>query len=223
MEDMNKYKGNFNINLNKNIELLFCVVKNIFKMHNKYYFESEENLPKLMNKLKKINEISYYKSLVDERFDLFMKKNEKILNNNNKQKLTNIKKNFSNILDKVSNYPLSFCHGDLKSPNIFYKNNKEPYFLDWQYIHLGKGVSDIIFLLVESIDFDKITVDLVINYYYKLLKESRNISYDEYMTDVKNALCIFPFFVVVWFNSEETDKLLDPLFPIKSIIVAEGL
>ena len=28
----------------------------------------------------------------------------------------------------------------------------------------------------------------------------------------KNALCIFPFFVCVWFNSEQNDKLLDHVF-----------
>ena len=44
--------------------------------------------------------------------------------------------NFSKICDSLSEFPLSFCHGDLKSPNIFYRNSREPYYLDWQYIHL---------------------------------------------------------------------------------------
>ena len=35
------------------------------------------------------------------------------------------------------------------------------------------------------------------------------------MKDLKNALCVFPFFVCVWFNSEDSDKLLDPVFPIR--------
>ena len=103
----------------------------------------------------------------------------------------------------------------MKSPNIFYKNDTEPIFLDWQYIHLNKGVSDIVFMLVESIEFDIITVELVVIFYYKLQNESRSISYEKYMNDFKNALCIFPFFVCVWFNSESGDKLLDPVFPIK--------
>jgi hypothetical protein len=103
----------------------------------------------------------------------------------------------------------------LKSPNIFYKNDFEPVFLDWQYIHLNKGVSDIVFLLVESVDFDPITVDIVLNYYYKLCNERFNISYEKYIIDFKNALCVFPYFVCVWFNSEDGDKLLDPVFPIR--------
>ena len=33
--------------------------------------------------------------------------------------------------------------------------------------------------------------------------------------DLKNSLCIFPFFVCVWFNSEDSDKLLDNVFPLR--------
>ena len=87
--------------------------------------------------------------------------------------------------------------------------------MDWQYIHLNKGISDVVFLLVESIDFDKITVEIVINYYYKLLNNYQKIDYEIFLEDFKNSLCIFPFFVCVWFNSEDSNKLLDPVFPIK--------
>ena len=215
MEDLNKYNGTFDINLNKNIQLLLKVVYKIFKMHNKYYFETDKKVLKSMKPLLKINQIKYYNILIKNRFDKFMKKNKVILNDNEQRILNNINLNFDDILDKASSFPLSFCHGDLKSPNIFYKDNNEPYFLDWQYIHLNKGISDISFLLVESIDFDHFIVDIVIKYYYKLMSETRKISWDEYMADFKNALCIFPFFVCVWFNSEDSDKLLDPIFPIK--------
>ena len=122
----------------------------------------------------------------------------------------------SNInVTNASTYPLSFCHGDLKSPNIFYYNHIQPYFLDWQYIQLNKGISDITFLLIESIEFDLVNVELVLGYYYKLMKERNEINKDIYMNDFKNALCIFPFFVCVWFNSEDNDKLIDKCFPLK--------
>ena len=215
MEDLNKYNGSFDVNLNKNIQLLLKVVYKIFQMHNKYYFESEKDILKSMKPLLKINQIKYYKILIKNRFDKFMKKNKVILCDNEQIILNNINLNFDNISDKSSSFPLSFCHGDLKSPNIFYKDNNEPYFLDWQYIHLNKGISDITFLLVESIDFDPFIVDIVIKYYYKLITESRDLSYEIFMSDFKNALCIFPFFVCVWFNSEDSDKLLDSVFPIK--------
>ena len=215
LEDLNKYSGTFNINLNKNVHLLLNVVKNIHDIHNTFYFETNKDIISNMKCLKKVNEISYFKELINKRYEIFENNIKYILNNNEKNIIKKIYNNIDKIYDEASCFPLSFCHGDLKSPNIFYKNDTEPIFLDWQYIHLNKGVSDIVFMLVESIEFDITTVELVVNFYYKLQNESCSISYDTYMNDFKNALCIFPFFVCVWFNSESGDKLLDPVFPIK--------
>ena len=119
---------------------------------------------------------------------------------------------FNENIDFLSTYPLSLCHGDLKSPNIFYKNNLIPYYLDWQYVHLNKGVSDIIFLLVESLDFDEMTTEIIIKYYYKLRKYD---DYQLYLKELKASLSLFPFFVTIWFNTEDNDKLLDKVFPIR--------
>ena len=59
---------------------------------------------------------------------------------------------------------------------------------------------------------------MIINYYYYLMSEKiKNYSYDTFMTEFKLALICFPFFVSVWFNSENSDKLLDKCFPIKFI------
>jgi HAD superfamily hydrolase (TIGR01509 family) len=215
LENLYKYPGTFNINLNTNVDLLLKVVNNIFKMHNKLYFENSNDIIDSMKSLLTINKVTYYSELVNSRFNKFMQKNSILFTENNKTNLEYIYHNFNKILDEASTLPLSFCHGDLKSPNIFYKDNITPYFLDWQYIHLNKGISDIVFLLVESIDFDKFTVDIVIKYYYKLMIEQRKYSYEEYLKDFRNALCIFPFFVCVWFNNEDNDKLLDPVFPIR--------
>tara|TARA_X000000950_G_scaffold193517_1_gene233323 strand:- start:15855 stop:18251 length:2397 start_codon:yes stop_codon:yes gene_type:complete len=215
LENLNKYNGVFNKNLNDNIQLLLNVVNKIFEMHSTFYFENEEMLIDSMKNLKKVNEIIYYKELINCRFDKFIKNTKKILTEKEQQLFLNIYMNLHKIYDDASNYPLSFCHGDLKSPNLFYKDNNDIIFLDWQYIHLNKGISDIVFLLVESIDFEIRTIELVLNYYYKLQNEKSKINYEEYMKDFKNALCIFPFFVCIWFNSEDNDKLLDPIFPIK--------
>ena len=119
--------------------------------------------------------------------------------------------------NELSSYPLNFCHGDYKSPNIFYKEN-EIVILDWQYIHLGKGVSDLVFLLVESIDFDINLCNTIINLYYKLYSE-KNPSYkfEQFEYEFKLSLSMFPFFVCVWFNSEEIDKLIDSTFPLRFI------
>ena len=215
LEDLNKYSGSFNINLNSNIYILLKVVKRAHDIHNTFRFETTDDIIPSMKDLKKINEISYFKELINTRYEIFEKNVKYILNSSEKNIIKKIYDNIDKIYDEACCFPLSFCHGDLKSPNIFYKNDTEPIFLDWQYIHLNKGISDIVFMLVESIEFDITTVELVVNFYYKLQNESHSISYDTYMDDFKNALCIFPFFVCVWFNSESGDKLLDPVFPIK--------
>ena len=216
MEDLHKYNGNFNIDLNKNIKILLNIVEKIFNLHNQYYFYNENEVIKCMKELKKPNEINYYKELVKDRFYKFFEKNKYILNNTDKKILIKIYNNFDFILNESSKYPLNFCHGDLKSPNIFFKDNYDPYFLDWQYIQLNKGISDITFLLVESIDFNVKTVELVLNYYFLLLKEKRSeLDYNNFIYDFKISLCIFAFFVMVWFNSEDNEKLIDKCFPLK--------
>jgi beta-phosphoglucomutase-like phosphatase (HAD superfamily)/NDP-sugar pyrophosphorylase family protein len=216
LENLNKYPGTFNLDLNKNISLLLRVVKDLYKMHSKFYFESEDSVIDCMKPLLTVNKINYYSELIVKRFDKFISKNSQFISESNKFILMSIYTNFKKITNLVSEYPLSFCHGDLKSPNIFYRNDTEPHYLDWQYIHLNKGVSDIIFLLVESIKFNEITANIVEKYYYKMISEYRkDYSYTEYLKEFKLCLCIFPFFVCVWFNSEDSEKLLDKVFPLR--------
>ena len=216
MEDLNKYNGIFNINLNKNIDILLTVVRNIYNLHNTYYFGDKKSIGNKIKRLKTINKISYYQNLINNRFNIFIKKNSFILTNNQISMLTKIYKNYSNILNNLSAYPLSLCHGDLKSPNIFYKDNKDPYLLDWQYVHLNKGVSDIVFLMVESLDFNERLCDTIFNYYYILSnRDGHYLDYDKYLRDLKNSLYGFPFFVMVWFGSEDNEKLIDKSFPIR--------
>jgi len=217
LENLNNYKGNFNLNLNKNIDLILSVVKNISDMHNRFYFKNEEEIIPIMKNVFNIKEIKYYKELVNIRFKKFLKNNSMLLTSKEKNILNNIYNNYSLLIDKSGNFPLNFCHGDLKSPNIFYKVNSQktvtPIFLDWQYIHLNKGVSDIVFLLVESTNFNEDCINLVLKYYYNKSIMYENL--DDLMFDFKLSLCIFPFFVMVWFNSENRDNLLDKVFPIK--------
>ena len=215
MEDLNKYNGCFDVNLNKNVNVLMKVVECVFNMHNVYYFEKKEDVINCMKSLHKPIDVTYYGELVKDRYHKFISKNTYIISESQKVVLNNIFENYTSLCEQLSKFPLSFCHGDLKSPNIFYKNNNIPYLLDWQYTQLNKGVSDIVFLMVESINFDPMLCNLILHYYYKLLSESRNISYDVYMEDVTASLCVFPFFVMVWFNSEDNEKLIDKCFPLR--------
>ena len=217
LENLNKYEGEFNINLNNNIDLLLSVIKNIVELHNQFYFKNEEEIIPSIKYLPKVNEILYYEILIKNRFHLFLELNKFLLSDKEKKILNNIYKNYSWLLKKGGEFPLNFCHGDLKSPNIFYKRelqkNISPIFLDWQYIHLNKGISDITFLLVESTNYDKTLNDIIIKYYYKKSLMYNNL--EDLIEDFKISLCIFPFFVMIWFNSENRDNLLDKVFPIR--------
>ena len=219
LENLNDYKGVFNINLNesKNIDVLLSVVKNITEMHNRFYYKNKEEIIPVMKDLFNIKEITFYKELVNKRFEKFIKFNNFLLSDIEKCILKKVFNNYSLIIDISGRFPLNFCHGDLKSPNIFYKEESGkdimPVFLDWQYIHLNKGISDIVFLLVESTSFDEEIIDIIIKYYYKKSIMYENIK--DLLYDFKLSLCIFPFFVMIWFNSENRDNLLDKIFPIK--------
>lgn len=220
LENLFKYDGEFNIDLNKDTQTLLNVVSEISKLHTTYYFRTPNEVPLNMQNITTPNDWSFFKQLITERFEIFITKNRLVLNEREIEMMYKCFQNYEKNVRQISTFPLSFCHGDLKSANIFYRINSTttylPYFLDWQYIQLNKGVSDIVFLLVESIQFDKMKVDLVLNYYYCLISEKmKDYTYADFMRDFKANLCIFPFVVCVWFNSEDNDKLLDKIFPIK--------
>lgn len=216
LEDLRKYKGTFGKNLNADINMLLEIVLATQQMHSKYYFESGDNIIRPMSKLQTIGQIDYYAQLVEERFDRFYAKNLPFLSDKSAGLVTAISRNFRKILETLSVFPLSFCHGDLKSPNIFYKEDQDPVLLDWQYAHLNKGISDIAFLLVESVDFDATTATLVESYYFRLENQVRKeYTRKLHLKYLKYSLSCFPFFVMVWFNSEDNEKLLDRTFPLR--------
>lgn len=212
MENLSVYKGRFDLDLNNNINIVLHIVNDISKMHLKFYYENNH----IFDEVKKINEIYHYKTLIIERYNIFINKTSLFMSHKMQEIMNTIYQKFTLVLDKLSSYPLTLCHGDLKSPNIFYKDYKEPYFLDWQYINLSKGVTDIAFLMCESIDFDIVTSNLIINYYYSLIKaENPLYSHDVFMYELKLALCAFPFVVCVWFNSEDNSILVNKTFPLR--------
>jgi len=63
-------------------------------------------------------------------------------------------------------------------------------------------------------------VPKVERYYYDLHKDGKkrnheNYSYEEYRRDFKNSICSFAYFVMIWFNSEDKEDLVDPTFPVR--------
>ena len=214
-----KYKINLNLNL-ENIDVSLTIVDRMAKMHALFW---NKDLKNMFPNLKKSNDAIFYpffSEFINERYELFKKKWFKILNKLQQQECDNIYNNFSNIQQHFSNENnITFIHGDIKSPNIFYDidNNYEPYFIDWQHCAIGKGVQDLIFFIIESFDFANIKTvfNLTKYYYYKKLLEYgvSNYSFEEYENDIYKAICYIPFFTSIWFGTIPQDELIDKNFP----------
>ena len=151
---------------------------------------------------------------------MFKNKWFQTLNKNQREKCDDIFKDYSTIQQRFSEgNNLTFIHGDIKSPNIFYdiENDYEPYFIDWQHCAIGKGVQDLIFFIVESFDIINIKsmFYLLKEYYYKKLLEYgiNNYLFEEYENDLRDAICYIPFFTSVWFGTVPYDELIDKNFP----------
>ena len=135
-------------------------------------------------------------------------------------KAEEIVNNFQQIQNSLSDKNLTLSHGDVKSANIFYKqngDNYEPYFIDWQYISEGKGVQDLVFFMIESFEIETINKykNIFKDYYYVKLLENgvQNYTQSEYNDDFKNSIKYFPFFVAIWFGTVNEDELIDKNFP----------
>lgn len=123
---------------------------------------------------------------------------------------------FDRIQNHLSQDPLTLCHGDVKSPNIFF-HQQEPYLIDWQYITAGKGVQDLVFLMVESfsVAHTQNIGNLLKDYYYLSLQEEgvSDYSREAYEQDFQASIGYFPFFVAIWFGTTPPSQLIDVNFP----------
>ena len=87
----------------------------------------------------------------------------------------------------------------------------------WQYVAYGKGVADIVFLIIESFKpaLVKQWGPMMLSYYYaKLHKYGVNdYSPETFARDTVVAACHFPFFVAMWFETTPNEDLIDVNFP----------
>lgn len=150
------------------------------------------------------------------KWPLFKEKWSITLNTDQLQIGESIVAYFDKIQDHLSKEPLTLCHGDVKSPNIFFRQ-QEPYFIDWQYIGAGKGVQDLVFLMIESFSISSISAigDILKEYYYFSLVEAGVSGYSKetYDIDFQVATCYFPFYVAMWFGTTPADQVADVNFP----------
>ena len=213
----NEHKLNLNLN-NEDINVSLRVIENLSKLHSMFW---EKNIKEFVL-LKKNNDRlfnPFWHNFIKSKWNIFKEKWQNQLTKEQFKIAENIFKNFSSIQQKLSDKNLTFCHGDVKSANIFYKINGDTYdpvFIDWQYIILGKGVQDLVFFMIESFDTKKMMLhkNLFKEYYYvKLIEKGISYSREDYEEDFINASYYFPFFVAIWFGTLNEDELIDKQFP----------
>ena len=205
-----------NKNLNNDIDLSLKIINNICKLHCKFW---NKDLQTLFPNLYKHNDPifnPFMKEYIKTRKDEFIKKWSFLIKNT--EIITNIYNDFENIQNRLSTNNLTFIHGDLKSPNIFYNtnDNNDLCIIDWQHCCIGKGVQDLIFFIIESFDINTIKriYPLFKHYYYnKIIESNIDYSYQQYEMDIYDSICYIPFFTSIWFGTVPNDELIDKNFP----------
>jgi hypothetical protein len=219
LEDLRKDNYTLNIDLNTApVDASLSVIDSIAHLHSKFW---NKNLVSKFNGLRRNNTQGFnWPQFITDRATTFKEKWSLLLTKDDIRTVDTIVSRFADIQTELSQGHLTLCHGDVKSPNIFYRIENgvyKPYFLDWQYIVEGKGVQDLVFFMIESFSVESLHMyfPLLKNYYYMKLKEYgvKNYSYAEYTEDLRRASYYFPFFVAVWFGTTAEDDLIDVNFP----------
>jgi HAD superfamily hydrolase (TIGR01509 family) len=220
LENINRDDFVLGLDLNKeNIDVSLKVIEQCATFHSQFW---NKDLSKSFPHLKKHNDSLFkpvWGDFLRERWTLFSEKWKHVISSDTMNKMKEKVERFEDIQEYLSQGPLTICHGDVKSGNIFYKKQESgymPYFIDWQYIANGKGVQDIVFFMMESFSIENIRTyrDLFKMYYYIKLKENGiTYSQDVYHKDFEAAICYFPLFVAVWFGTTPNEDLIDVSFP----------
>jgi HAD superfamily hydrolase (TIGR01509 family) len=210
-----------NLNLNKEpVESSLAVIDALAKMHAAFW---GKGLTDKFTTLKKNNDPLFqpaWGDFVSARIGAFITKWGHMLTPTQVEFFQTNADQFPIVQNALSAEPLTLIHGDVKSPNIFFKRGEsglEPFFIDWQYIAYGKGVQDIVFFMIESFDKESIRKNygLFKHYYYvKLLEYGvKDYTVEDYDADFKNAVRYFPYFVAIWFGTTPNEDLIDVNFP----------
>jgi len=213
----------FQLNLNLNIapiDVVLKIVDRMAKMHSQFWGQPLKTRFPALHKYSDELFCPFFSEFVLERADAFKSRWYKTLNASQRNICEEIFGSFAEIQLRFSDGDnLTFIHGDIKSPNIFYdmQNGGEPWFIDWQHCCIGKGVQDLAFFIIESFDIVNVRpiFQLAKQYYYRKLVEYGVTKYSqaEYERDLEDALRFIPFFTAVWFGTTSQDELIDKNFP----------
>ncbi len=197
------------------------IIESCAKLHAQFW---GIDLTKSFPQLKKNNDSLFrpkWGEYVRKQWPEFLSRWKFMLSKNQLNIAERIVYKFDYIQEYLSESNLTLTHGDVKSGNIFYEPTQKggyiPYFIDWQYVGIGKGVQDLVFFMIES--FKKETMnhmfDLFRQYYYVKLMEMgvKGYTQEDYNRDFAMAACYYPFFVAIWFGTTPEDDLIDKNFP----------
>lgn len=219
LESINIKYYDINVNLkNKSVDTIMKIIDRCSEFHA---WSWNKDIKSSFPYIKFHNDEIFYPKwfdFINNRWDIFKNKWQRILTSEQTKLAEKVCKSYDKIQKAMSTGNICICHGDVKSPNIFmHKETSEPIFIDWQYLVIGKGVADIIFLMIESLDFDSRNKwwDFLLNYYYIKLSEHgvKNYDVNDFEKDILISMCHFPFFVALWFGTVDTDDLIDKNFP----------
>lgn len=221
LENINDDHHILNLNLNvENVSVSLKIIDELAKMHSAFW---DNPIDEFYN-LKKNNDSLFNPSwncFIQSKRDIFLLKWKYLLSDQHLTIINYVCDNFLKIQEQLSDKNLTFCHGDVKSPNIFYRKTGvigefDPVFIDWQYVALGKGVQDLVFFMIESFDTSKMQLyknEFKEYYFKKILEHGVAYSREDYAVDFLNASYYFPFFVAIWFGTLNEDELIDKNFP----------
>jgi HAD superfamily hydrolase (TIGR01509 family) len=217
VERLDEETYELNVDLNaRPVDLVLRVVERCAALHGSTW---NQPIQAAFPNVKKHGDQPWWSSFVAERHGIFADRWRALLSPAQLQLGADIADAYPRIQQRMSAGDLCLCHGDVKSPNLFFhKESHQPVFIDWQYTAYGKGVADIVFLMIESLDVQHLHQweGLLKEYYYiKLCEHANAATYrrDAYEADYLAAICHFPFFVAMWFGTAPQEDLIDPNFP----------
>jgi hypothetical protein len=149
MEDLRQEGFYLDLDLNKEqVNVSMAVIDHMAKMHASCW---GKEINKKFGELKKNNDKCFqptWGNFIQARITKFIEKWGHMLDKKFIKIFEDISLNFNNIQNELSEEPLTFIHGDVKSPNIFFRRNIEtftPYFIDWQYMLWKRGTRSRVF------------------------------------------------------------------------------
>ena len=220
LENMFERDG-YRLNLNLSVEpinIAMNVVEQMAKMHALFWEKPlKSQFPGLYGYSDDVF-CPFFTLFLNERRTAFESKWSSILTDSQIIQCSKIFDQFSEIQMRFSEGRyLTFIHGDIKSPNMFYDADNMPIFIDWQHCAIGKGVQDLAFFILESFDIERVcdVLDLLKPHYYSKIIEYgvKDYSVEDYERDLYEAFTFIPFFTAVWFGTTSEDELIDKHFP----------